>query len=538
MRTGLNVWKGETVVPSMASHSTKSLNVQTTQNSKSHCLVPSSLNNSNSFSSHNSSLFSSLAHKRRSGSTKFVDTLVSQESGLSSRRSSINPNLIGKAVAYNETDSRSAEGFATIEEALIEIAAGRFVVVLDDEDRENEGDLIIPADRMTPEAMGFMIRYTSGLVCVAMEPERLEALQLPLMVPNQQNEDRMLTAYTISCDHINTSTGISALDRCTTVRALADPTSTPADFTRPGHIFPLKYREGGVLKRGGHTEAAVDLARMSGSAPVGVICEIVNEDGSCSRTPELLAFARRHGLAAITIADLIKYRSKSERLVERTAVARLPTEFGTFSVYSYLSKLDGIEHVALVMGDLAAAGPAGVLTRVHSECLTGDIFGSARCDCGPQLQESMRAIAAEGSGVVVYLRGHEGRGIGLTHKLRAYNLQDQGRDTVQANQDLGLPVDSREYGVGAQILQDLGVRSMRLMTNNPAKYQGLSGYGLEIVERIPLMTPINPDNRQYLETKRTKMGHFFTQEETAPSVNGQKPVDGRASKNARSELSS
>eukprot|EP00240_Pyramimonas_obovata_P001395 CAMPEP_0118940064 /NCGR_PEP_ID=MMETSP1169-20130426/30505_1 /TAXON_ID=36882 /ORGANISM="Pyramimonas obovata, Strain CCMP722" /LENGTH=501 /DNA_ID=CAMNT_0006884461 /DNA_START=68 /DNA_END=1570 /DNA_ORIENTATION=+ len=416
-------------------------------------------------------------------------------------------------VANNAADtsvSPATHKFGTIDEALEAMAAGRFVVVLDDEDRENEGDLIIPADRMTPEAMGFMVRHTSGLVCVAMEPKRCEELDLPQMVSSQENEDRMLTAYTVSCDHMNTSTGISAADRTMTVRALADGATSPETLQRPGHVFPLRAREGGVLKRAGHTEAAVDLSRMAGCAPVGVICEIVNEDGSMSRTPELLKFAAEHGLVAITIADLIKHRTRYERLVDRMAVARLPTAYGTFAMHSYKSVLDGIEHVAMVMGDIGDG--KDLLVRVHSECLTGDIFASARCDCGDQLQLAMKKVAKEGRGVIVYLRGQEGRGIGLTHKLRAYNLQDQGRDTVEANEDLGLPIDSREYGIGAQIMQDLGVRTMRLMTNNPSKYHGLKGYDLEVVGRVPLMTPINPENRRYIETKREKMGHMYPAE--------------------------
>jgi len=425
----------------------------------------------------------------------------------SQRTSGIRTAAIATAAQQIPEPSARDTQFGTIEEALVAMAAGKFVVVLDDEDRENEGDLIMPAEKMTPEAMGFMVKHTSGLVCVAIEPTRCQGLNLPQMVASQENEDRMLTAYTISCDHMSTSTGISAADRSATVRALADPSTQPNDLRRPGHVFPLRAREGGVLKRGGHTEAAVDLARMAGCAPVGVICEIVNEDGSCSRTPELLKLAAEHGLVVITIADLITYRTRSERLVDRTAVARLPTKHGTFSMYSYKSVLDGIEHVAMVKGEIGDG--KDLLVRVHSECLTGDIFLSSRCDCGEQLELAMKEVAAEGRGVIVYLRGQEGRGIGLTHKLLAYNLQDQGRDTVEANEDLGLPVDSREYGIGAQILQDLGVSTMRLMTNNPSKYQGLKGYGLEVVSRVPLLTPINPENRRYIETKRTKMGHLY-----------------------------
>lgn len=310
------------------------------------------------------------------------------------------------------------------------------------------------------------------------------------------------------------TTGISAAERAATVRALADPRSTVDTFQRPGHVFPLRYRAGGVLRRGGHTEAAVDLARMAGCAPVGVLCEIVNDDGSMARCPQLLEFGAKHGLKVVLISDLIRFRRARESTVERTAVARLPTQYGLFNAYSYRSTADGIEHVAMVMGDIGDGND--VLVRVHSECLTGDIFASRRCDCGPQLHAAMARVAAEGRGVIVYLRGQEGRGIGLGHKLRAYNLQDSGRDTVQANEDLGLPVDSREYGSGAQILRDVGVRSIRLMTNNPAKYTGLKGFGLTLVGRVPLLMPINKDNKRYIMTKRQKMGHFSGAELLAP----------------------
>lgn len=405
-------------------------------------------------------------------------------------------------------------GFASIEEALAEVAAGKFVVVLDDEDRENEGDLIGAADLMTPESLAFMIRHTSGLVCVSVEDDAADRLNLPLMVTSKENEDAMKTAFTVSCDLTASTTGISAAERAATIARLGSPDATPEDFVRPGHVFPLRYREGGVLKRTGHTEAALDLARMAGRAPAGVLCEIVNDaDGSMSRLPQLREFSEKHGLKMVLISDMVRYRRKREVLVERTASARVPTEHGEFTAVSYKSKVDGIEHVAFVYGDSAeAAAKENVLVRVHSECLTGDIFRSARCDCGNQLDMAMRKVAKEGRGVIVYLRGQEGRGIGLGHKLRAYNLQDEGRDTVQANEDLGLPVDSREYGVGAQILQDLGVRTIRLMTNNPAKYLGLKGFGITIVGRVPLFAPVTLENKRYIETKRAKMGHMFGDE--------------------------
>ena len=398
--------------------------------------------------------------------------------------------------------------FDAIEAALGDLRAGKFVVVLDDEARENEGDLIMCADRVTAADIAFMVRHTSGLLCVGMEGQDVDRLGLPQMVESRANEEAMATAFTVSVDlQEGTHTGISAHDRALTIRALADPDVKGAAFVKPGHVFPLRAREGGVLKRGGHTEAAADLARLAGSHPSGVLCELVNDDGTMMRGPQLLAFARAHGLKAITISDLIVHRRVRESIVERTALARLPTRWGDFRAVSYRSKLDGIEHVAMVCGDVGDG--EDVLVRVHSECITGDIFASRRCDCGPQLDKAMELVAAEGRGVIVYLRGQEGRGIGLGHKLRAYNLQDAGKDTVEANVELGLPVDSREYGVGAHILKDVGVNTLRLLTNNPAKYTGLKGYGLEILERISLVIPPTADNRRYIETKREKMGHIY-----------------------------
>ncbi|KAI0567170.1 3,4-dihydroxy-2-butanone-4-phosphate synthase [Gracilaria domingensis] len=402
-------------------------------------------------------------------------------------------------------------GRESVEAALQAMADGKFI----DENRENEGDLIIAADKVTPEAIAFMVRYTSGVICCAMEAHDLDRLQLQQMVAN--NTDPKNTAFTITCDLIDgTSTGISAADRAKTLRALADPEARPDHFHRPGHIFPLRYREGGVLKRAGHTEASVDFSRLAGCAPVGVLSEIVNDqDGSMARLPQLRQFANEHDLVLTSIADLVKYRRMQEKIVSRVAdkPARLPTRYGTFDAYAYHSVLDDVEHLALVTGggddprNPKFDGP--VLVRVHSECCTGDVFGSLRCDCGPQLDFAMREIAAAGRGVLVYLRGQEGRGIGLGHKMRAYALQDQGRDTVQANEDLGLPVDSREYGIGAQILTDLNVRELILMTNNPAKYSGLTGYGLSIVERLPVQISPNPENLKYLITKKEKMGHWL-----------------------------
>jgi 3,4-dihydroxy 2-butanone 4-phosphate synthase/GTP cyclohydrolase II len=392
----------------------------------------------------------------------------------------------------------------SIERAVADIAAGRMVIVVDDEDRENEGDLVMAASRATPETMAFIIKHTSGVVCVPMVGSDLDRLALPPMT--SINEDRKGTAYSVSVDaRDGVSTGISAADRARTARVLADTATEPYEITRPGHVFPLRAVEGGVLRRPGHTEAAVDLARMAGLSPAGVIAEIVNDDGSMARLPELAAFAREHHLALVSIADLIAYRRRNETLVERMAETRLPTMHGPFRAFGYRSVLDGQEIVAMVAGDIGDG--QDVLVRVHSECLTGDVFGSQRCDCGPQLDAALEAVSAEGRGVVLYVRGHEGRGIGLLHKLQAYQLQDTGHDTVDANLELGLPADSRDYGTGAQVLADLGVRTMRLLSNNPAKRAGLEGYGLTISERVPL--PISPTehNLAYLRTKRDRMGH-------------------------------
>ncbi|KAG4945421.1 hypothetical protein AAZX31_15G054000 [Glycine max] len=409
-----------------------------------------------------------------------------------------------------DLDSPTA-GFASISEAIEDIRQGKMVVVVDDEDRENEGDLIMAAQLATPEAMAFIVKHGTGIVCVSMKEEDLDRLELPLMVNSKANDEKLRTAFTVTVDAKHgTTTGVSAHDRATTVLALASRDSTPGDFNRPGHIFPLKYREGGVLKRAGHTEASADLAVLAGLDPVAVLCEIVDDDGSMARLPKLRQFAERENLKIVSIADLIRYRRKRDKLVDRSSAARIPTTWGPFTAYCYRSLLDGIEHIAMVKGDIGDG--QDVLVRVHSECLTGDIFGSARCDCGNQLALAMQQIEAAGRGVLVYLRGHEGRGIGLGHKLRAYNLQDDGRDTVEANEELGLPVDSREYGIGAQMLRDLGVRSMKLMTNNPAKYIGLKGYGLTVSGRIPLLTLITSENKRYLETKRVKMGHIYAME--------------------------
>ena len=395
---------------------------------------------------------------------------------------------------------------AAIEDAVAAIARGEIVVVVDDEDRENEGDLIMAAEFATPEKIAFFVKHTSGVICMPLMGERCDDLDLPLMVTHNTESHR--TAFTVSIDYRHdTSTGISAADRARTIQALIDPGTAPEDLARPGHIFPLRYREGGVLKRAGHTEAAVDLARMAGLYPAGVLCEIVNDDGTMARVPDLERFCEEHDLLMISIADLVRYRRQSEKLVRRVSEARIPTDWGDFTCYAYDSFLEGVTHLALVKG--AVQGQDGVLVRVHSECLTGDVFGSLRCDCGVQLQSAMEKIDEEGMGVILYLRNHEGRGIGIGHKLQAYKLQDKGHDTVDANLELGLPVDSREYGIGAQILVDLGITTMRLLSNNPTKRGGLEGYGLEIIERVPLETKPNPENINYLRTKRERMGHLL-----------------------------
>ncbi|MGZ4543674.1 MAG: bifunctional 3,4-dihydroxy-2-butanone-4-phosphate synthase/GTP cyclohydrolase II [Mycobacteriaceae bacterium] len=396
--------------------------------------------------------------------------------------------------------------FDSIERAVADIAAGKAVVVVDDEDRENEGDLIFAAEKATPELLAFMVRHTSGYVCVPLTGEVCDRLGLPPMYST--NQDKHGTAYTVTVDaREGVGTGISASDRATTAKLLADPSAGAQSFSRPGHVVPLRAKEGGVLRRPGHTEAAVDLARLAGLEPAGVICEIVSERalGEMAHVDELRDFADEHGLALISIADLIVWRRHNERQVDRIAEARIPTAYGDFTAVGFQSLYDGVEHVALVRGDLGDG--EDLLVRVHSECLTGDVFGSMRCDCGTQLDAAMAAVAAENRGVVLYMRGHEGRGIGLMHKLQAYELQDAGSDTVDANLLLGLPADARDYGIGAQILVELGVRSMRLLTNNPAKRVGLDGYGLRITERVPMPVRVNPENIRYLRTKRDRMGH-------------------------------
>ena len=388
--------------------------------------------------------------------------------------------------------------------AIKDIAEGHPVVVVDDANRENEGDIIAAASMATPELLAFMIRYTSGVICVPMRGAALDRLQLPLMT--SQNTERMRTAFTVSVDaRDGVSTGISAADRATTVLRLVDPGTTAADLVRPGHVFPLRYAEGGVLRRPGHTEAAVDLARLAGLPEAGVLAEVVNDDGTMARLPELREFATGHGLALISIEQLIEYRRRTERQLTRQAQTRLPNAYGQWQAFGYRHDVDGTEYLALVLGDVA--GRADVLTRLHSECLTGDVFGSLRCDCGAQLDSAMAAISAEGRGVVLYLRGHEGRGVGLLSKLQAYELQDAGADTVDANLVLGLPADAREYSAGAQMLTDLGVRSVRLLTNNPAKVIGLTDCGVNVTARIVLPTAVTPYNLRYLVTKRDKLGH-------------------------------
>jgi 3,4-dihydroxy 2-butanone 4-phosphate synthase/GTP cyclohydrolase II len=399
--------------------------------------------------------------------------------------------------------ARRRSPFAPIGEAIDAIRTGRMVIVVDDEDRENEGDLTIAAEKVTPEAINFMARHGRGLICIPMTGERLDQLEVPLMV--NQNTTTFNTAFCVSIEakqHV--STGISAADRAATVQAAIEPKTTPSDLARPGHMFPLRARDGGVLVRAGQTEAAVDLARIAGLYPAGVICEIMNEDGTMARVPELTRFARKHRLLMITIEDLIKHRMRTERLVKRAATADLPTEHGAFRIYAYENQIDSETHVALVRGEIGDG--QDVLVRVHSKCLTGDVFHSARCDCGPQLETALARIAQEGRGVLLYLN-QEGRGIGLGNKIRAYELQDHGLDTVEANERLGFKADQRDYGIGAQILSDLGVRTMRLLTNNPRKFVGLQGYGLSIVEAVPLEIPASDLTRRYLKTKKDKLGH-------------------------------
>ncbi|RFU62908.1 bifunctional 3,4-dihydroxy-2-butanone-4-phosphate synthase/GTP cyclohydrolase II [Peribacillus glennii] len=394
--------------------------------------------------------------------------------------------------------------FNTIEEAIDDLKAGKAVIVVDDEDRENEGDFVVLAEKATPEAINFMATHGRGLICTTITEQLATKLNLHPMV--DINTDNHGTAFTVSVDHIQTTTGISAFERSMTILELLNPDSVPTDFRRPGHIFPIVAKEGGVLRRAGHTEASVDLAKLSGAAPAGVICEIMKEDGSMARVPDLIEIAKKHNLKLITIAELIRFRNKHEALVKREAEVKMPTAYGDFKLIGYSNPLDDREHVALVKGEWESGEP--VLVRVHSECLTGDVFGSFRCDCGPQLHAALAQIEEAGKGALIYMR-QEGRGIGLINKLKAYKLQEEGFDTVEANEKLGFPAELRDYGIGAQIIRDLRIEKIRLLTNNPKKISGLTGYGLEIVERVPIQMPAKKDNEQYLETKKTKMGHLF-----------------------------
>ncbi len=399
--------------------------------------------------------------------------------------------------------------FDSIESALADIREGRIVIVVDDEDRENEGDFVLAAEKATPQSVNFLAKYGRGLICVALLPERTRELKLDPMV--DENTSLHQTAFTVSVDVLNgTTTGVSAADRAKTVISLVSPKTQPSDLGRPGHIFPLRGMEEGVLRRSGHTEAAIDLARLAGLYPAGVLCEIMNDDGTMSRVPQLMKIAREFGLHVITIEDLIHYRMMREKMVQKVVVTRLPTRYGSFQLHLYQGTIDKKEHLALVKGEIKSDDP--VLVRVHSECLTGDVFGSARCDCGEQLHRAMEMVEKEGSGVILYMR-QEGRGIGLVNKIKAYKLQDDGNDTVEANEKLGFKADLRDYGIGAQILVDLGIKKMRLMTNNPKKIVGLEGYGLEVVERIPIEIEPNAINHKYLETKRDKLGHLILDSE-------------------------
>lgn len=396
--------------------------------------------------------------------------------------------------------------FNSIEEAVEDLKMGKVIIVVDDEDRENEGDLVALAERATPEIINFMIKEARGLVCAPITEERAKELELPQMV--EKNTDNHETAFTVSIDHISGTTGISAYERSTTVQALIDPSTKANDFRKPGHVFPLVARKGGVLRRAGHTEATVDLAKLSGYYPAGVICEVINEDGTMARISDLKKVAEKHNLKMITVTDLIKYRQKEEKLINREVEVALPTEYGDFRMVAYTNALDDKEHLALVKGEISKDKPT--LVRVHSECLTGDLLGSKRCDCGPQLHQALRQIEAAGEGVLLYMR-QEGRGIGLLNKLKAYELQENGFDTVEANQELGFAADLRDYGLGAQMLKDLGIGKIRLLTNNPRKIKGLEGYGLEVVERVPIVIEPNESNATYLCTKKEKLGHLLNQ---------------------------
>ena len=436
-------------------------------------------------------------------------------------------------MAGERLNGRQRNGLASVEEGIAEIRAGRFLIVVDDEDRENEGDLVQAAEYVTADSINFMAKHGRGLICISMTGERLDELKIPLMVGQNDNTARYGTAFTISVEaRRGVSTGISAYDRAHTVRVLIDPRARPEDIAMPGHIFPLRARDGGVLVRAGQTEATVDFVRLAGLYPAGVLCEIMKDDGTMARVPDLRRFARKHDLKICAVKDLIAYRLAREKLVERVSEARLPTRHGDFRLLAYRSVLDPAEHIALVLGDIEDGEP--VLTRVHDQCVTGDVFGSLRCDCGEQMEMALERIGTAGRGLFLYMR-QEGRGIGLHNKIRAYALQDQGMDTVEANEALGFPADKRDYGIGMQILRDLGVRKLRLMTNNPAKRAGLEGYGLEVVERVPTAVTPNPHNLRYLATKVEKMGHILALDEDgadppseAVPINGATPVPAAA----------